>query len=288
MARTYLFLAVVSLALASGGCAKLALRASPEIIDHLTQSLFEECDPVMAQKAMPAELKILEGLSKCDPENSRLLTTLCMGYAGYALLYVEDEDPVRASQLYLRAKRFGIKAMGSGAELLGEPAAAVEDARHALSRIGAADVEALLWTAVAWNSWVRLNLDKPAALAQSASAQACLDRVLEIQPDLFHGIPYILKGAILAARPGMLGGDLSGAKSCFEQALKQTGGRFFLAQYYYAKYFAVGIQDKALFLSLLNMPATGAPDDLKGACLINAVMQEKARKLMARADDLFI
>jgi len=290
MAKTFLFLfiAVPLLALSPTGCTKLVLRSSPELFDHLTQALFEECDPGMAQSAMPAELKILEGLSKSDPENSRLLTTLCMGYAGYALLYVEDEDAGRASELYLRSKNFGIRAMGPEARILDGPAPTLEDTHRALSQIGAAEVEALLWTAMAWNSWVRLNLDKPTALAQSASAQACLDRVLEIQADFFHGVPYILKGATLAAKPGLLGGDLPGAKACFEQALKQTERHFFLAQYYYARYYAVSVQDKALFLSLLKEVASGAPDDLKSVCLINAVMQKKARKLMARAEDLFI
>ena len=146
MAKTFLFLfiAVPLLVFSPAGCTKLVLRSSPELISHLTESLFKECDTGMAQSAMPAELKILEGLSKSDPENSRLLTTLCMGYAGYALLYVEDKDAGRASQLYLRAKNFGIRAMGPDTRILGGPAPTLEDAHQALSQIEAPEVEALL------------------------------------------------------------------------------------------------------------------------------------------------
>ena len=35
-----------------------------------------------------------------------------MGFTGYAMLFVEEEDPERASRLYLRARRYGLKAIG--------------------------------------------------------------------------------------------------------------------------------------------------------------------------------
>jgi len=282
------FISLFLLAAQGAGCARLALRFSPELIDNLAQSLFEECDPAVAKSAMPAELKILEGFLRTDPGNRRILATLSMGYAGYALLFVEEEDPERASRLYLRARQYGLRAMGGKAGALAEAGHSKETVQRLLSDVGPKNAEALLWTAMAWTLWIHHNLDKPAALAQLTTVQACVDRMLEIQPDAFYGVPYVLKGTVLAAQPTLLGGDLKGAKTYFDRALASTAGRFFLASYYCARYYAVAAQDRQLFVSLLTGVKDGSPEDLKGVCLINAVMKRKAAALLAAADDLFI
>jgi hypothetical protein len=73
----------------------------------------------------------------------------------------------------------------------------------------------LFWTTMAWNAWVNLNLDKPAAIGESALAEACLKRVLEIEPEFYHGAPYVLMGTLLAARPKMLGGNAPEGQNLF-------------------------------------------------------------------------
>ena len=282
--KLFLVLFLVSF---QAGCVKLALQFSPSLIPSLTQVLFEECDPELARQSLPADLKLMEGLLKNDPNNRQLLTSLCMGFAGYAMLFVEDEDPERASNLYLRARTYGLMAVGQNSPALKQSGVEKETIRKTLSAFGTEALKALFWTAMSWNAWINLNLDKPAALAQLGIAQAFLDRVLEINPEYFYGSPYVLMGSILAARPELLGGNPARAKEYFEKAIHVSHGRFFLVHYCFAKYYAVRIQDRELFLRLIKEVDTTSPRELKEVCLINAVMKQKAKRLMEISEELF-
>ncbi len=272
--------AIVLLMLLTTGCMKLALNATSSLIPNLTRAFFEECDLKLAEQSLPAELKLMEGLLKNAPKNKQILTALCMGFTGYAMLFVEEEDPERASKLYLRARRYGLKAMG------------MENPNHQviLARLSAMDkdqIEPLFWVTMSWNGWINLNLDKPAALGDLTAAQECLKRVMEINPEYFYGSPYIINGSMLAAMPKILGGDAAKAKEFFTKALAASNGKFFLAQYYYAKYYAVRVQDKELFLNLIDEVEKAPADQLKEACLINSAIKEKMRSLKEMADELF-
>jgi len=85
----------------------------------------------------------------------------------------------------------------------------------------------------------------------------------------------------------MLGGDAARAKDYFSRAMAESSGAFFLAPFYYAKYYAVRVQDKSLFLELIRMVEEGRPDQLKEVCLINVAMQQKVKGLKEQADELF-
>jgi hypothetical protein len=125
-------------------------------------------------------------------------------------------------------------------------------------------------------------------LAQLGIAQACLEKVLEIRPDYFYGTSYVLMGSLLAARPRMLGGDATMAKTFFQKAMDVTQGRFFLVHYYFAKHYAVRAQDKELFIELINSVQSSTPDKLKEMCLLNAVMKQKITHLGDKIEELFL
>lgn len=267
--------------LLTGGCARLVMPIASAMIPGFTSAFFEECDLKLAKESLPAELKLMEGLLKNDPENQQILTSLCMGFTGYAMLFVETDSPERASSLYLRAKTYGLKAMGI-------ENAGARQRMDQIKKIPRENIEMLFWSTMAWNAWVNLNLDKPSAIGESTLAEACLKRVLEIKPDFYHGAPYVLMGAILAARPKMLGGNAPEAKSYFEKAILLSDGKFLLAQYYFARYYAVRVQDKKLFLTLAREVAEANPGDLKEACLINQAVKRKMTALAEITDELFI
>ena len=270
------------------GCVKLALQFTPSLIPQLTQALFEECDPDLAKRAIPANLKLMEGLLKSDPENRQILTALSMGFSGYSLLFVEAGDPENASDLYLRARNYGLRALCVKGCALKDPAVIMKHLQAALKDMGEKNLKALFWTTMSWNAWINLNLDKPAALAQLSLSQGCLRRVIEIDADYLYGLPNILMGASLAARPQFFGGDIKRARSYFEKSLELSRRKFFLAQYYFAKYYAVRVQDKKLFFELIRDITNRDPHELKDVCLINRVIQHKAEQLKKMADELFI
>ncbi len=282
------FYAGFMICLSLSGCVKMALKLTPSFVPRLSQAFFEECDPNLAKDSLPGSLKLMEGLLKNDPKNEQLLTTLCAGFAGYAMLFVEDEDPERASALYLRARNYGFRALGQEAPHSGNSRLGDETIRKLLKNTGERHIEALFWTTMSWNAWINLNLDKPAALGELGSAQTFLNRILEIKPGYFYGAPYILMGSILSSMPGPLGGDASTAKEYFEKAIQESDGRFFLAHYYLARYYAVRVQDKDLFFEFIEKVERASPEELKEACLINAVMKQKSKRLKEMSEELFL
>jgi len=268
-------------------CVKLVTQFSPSLVPNLTQTFFEECDPELARLSFPADLKLMEGLVKNDPQNKQLLTALCMGFTGYSMLFVEEEDPERASRLYLRARNYGFRALGRKGAFLKESGLSAENIRAKLDTFGENEFRALFYTTMSWHAWINLNLDKPAALVQIGTAQTCLGRVLELNPGYLYGTPYVLMGTIFAARPGLAGGDARQAKVYFEKAMEVSKGKFYFVQYSFARYYAVRIQDRRLFRKLAQEALQGHPSKLKDACLINSVMQQKAKKLLDITEDLF-
>ncbi|MFO7738956.1 MAG: TRAP transporter TatT component family protein, partial [Desulfatiglandaceae bacterium] len=77
------------------------------------------------------------------------------------------------------------------------------------------------------------------------------------------------------------------ARLYFEKAMEISQGQFYFVQYHYAKYYAVRVQNKELFVQLIQDIIDGQPDRLSAACLINSVMKQKAKKLLAMSEDLF-
>ena len=109
---------------------------------------------------------------------------------------------------------------------------------------------------------------------------------MEIDPEYFYGSPYIINGSMLAARPKILGGDAAKSKEFFTRALAVSNGRF-SSTVILCKYYAVRVQDKELFLSLIKEVERAPADQLKEACLINSAIKEKMIGLKEMADELF-
>lgn len=285
----FFFCLMLAAAFLFSGCSRLVIRAAaPSLMPAFTTSIFEECDAELAKNAIPSNLKLMEGLLKNDPENKEILISLSMGFAGYSLLFVEPEDRERASHFYLRAFDYGLRALGEKGRLLKEQGLHGRKLEALLKTIDKRDYKALLWATLSWNAWIGLNLDQPRALSQIAPAEACLRRVLEIDPLYLHGLPHILMGVSLSVRPPLLGGNPEKARAHFEAALKESDGKFFLTQVYFARYYAVRVQDKALFERLLQEVVAGDPEALKDVCLINQVMKKRAESLQKSKDDLFL
>ena len=271
--------------LSGNGCMKLALRMSPGLFENMSVSIFEECDPELAKKAIPSNLKLLEGILKNDPDNPELLKLLSMGFCGYSMLFVENDDKERAANLYYRATVYGLKAIGFN----GNPETIKrEDLEKVLDDLDKKSLDSLLWATVSWNSWINLNLHKPAAIAQLGMAQLCIDKLTESNPDLFYGLPYLLKAVSLSARSPMLGGDYIKAKEYYDKALFSGDRNLFLSQFFYARYYCVGTQNKEMFVTLLTEiieENRKYPADL---CLLNRVFRLRADTLLNNVDDFFI
>ncbi len=282
----YFSLMMLFFILTAFGCMKTVVRISPPLLKNISLSIFEECDPDIAEQAIPGNLKILEGLLKNDPQNADIKRLLTMGYCGYSLLFLEGIDDNRAAALYFRAASYGFKATGFS----GIPDNM--DSKDLTERLGTLkskeNANALMWATGSWCLWINLNLHRPEALGQLKNAQLCIDYLAEKYPDLYFGLPNLLKALSHSVKPSMLGGDFETAKIYYDKALLSGKRMFFLSQYYCARYYCVGTQNREMFISLLNEIISSNidyPDDL---CLINSVFRKKAQILLDNIDEYFI
>ena len=111
MMRFVFFLLLLTIVLSGCSSRRMAVQVTLTLISSQIASIEEERDADLAEKAIPASLKMLEGLAKEDPENIRILQKLAEGFCGYAFSFLEDSEPGRASGLYLRGKDYAFRAM---------------------------------------------------------------------------------------------------------------------------------------------------------------------------------
>ena len=84
-------------------------------------ALEAEEDFEVAQDALPAQLKLLEGFLESSPNNRALLELLARGWGNYAFGFIEDSiehakksDPARAEVLTVRGRGIYLRGMNYG------------------------------------------------------------------------------------------------------------------------------------------------------------------------------
>lgn len=266
---------------------RLTLIAARPLIQNSLDALFEEPDLVLAQTAIEADLKLLDGFLKSDPENTNFLFFAVQGYTSYALGFVEDEQPERARLLYLRARDYGLRLLNQKKAWRSTRRTTPDEFIQALALFKKDDVPALFWTANAWGSWINLSLTNPDALADLPNVQAMMERVIVLDPAYFYGGAHLFLGTIYSAKPQIMGGDPVKSEFHFKQTLKYADGKFLLPSVYYARYFAVQTQNEALFDSLCQQVLSTPLDVLPEQRLPNAIAKEKTEKLRLKKPDLF-
>ena len=281
--------AVLAAVLLCSGCSlsTVALRTTASLVDRGRPALRRESDPEIAKAALPGQLKLVESLLESDPANPDLLASLAEGWAGYAYLFLDDEDPSRAAGLYRRAAGYGLRLLSRRKAFAGLDAMSPEALAESLKTAGPADARALYWTATAWAGWANAAKSDPEALAQLPRAVRLMERVLALDPGFEHGGPDLFFGVYYAARPALAGGDVKRSKRHFEAALAREGRRYLQAHYLMMRSYAVAALDKDAFLALGAELAAASADALPDARLANELAKRKAKSLLEKTDELF-
>lgn len=251
-------------------------------------AFYEETDLQIAEQAIAANLKLLEGLLKNDPENEELLLLLAQGYSGYALGFVEDEDPKRAKIFYERAFNFGQRALMGTNE---KPWRWTEESKSIFEKtvkdIDESEVPALFWTIFAMAGKINVSLDDPAALINVSILENAIKKIKGINPEFFHGSIFLLKGAIEGMKPRMLGGNPDAAKENFDKNLEITEGKFLLTQVYQAKFYAAKTLNEEMFDKLIEEIENFDVGTKPEIGLFNQIAKKKAALLKSQRDELF-
>jgi hypothetical protein len=263
------------------------IRQTGAILDYGVIALYEETDLKLAEQAMASDIKLLEGMIKGDPENDHLLLLTAQALAGFALGFVEDQEPERAKVFYLRAKDYGLRILRMDDVFASNEEGSIDEFTTAVNNLDEDYLAALFWTGFAWAGWINLSLDNPRALIELTKVQVLMQRVQDIDERFFFGGAGLFFGSVWGTKPRMLGGDPEKAKDFFERNLEITGKKFLLTYIYYARFYAVKTLDEALFDHLLEVVDTTPAEVLPGYQLLNMIAKKKANFLRLQKEEWF-
>lgn len=281
------FLIILMLILEGCSTSQMAVRMALPLVEGQYVSIQEEMDPYLAERAIPANLKMMEGFLKEDEKNLTLLNSLAEGFCSYAFSFLEDSAPDRAAAIYLRGKNYAAQAVSQGTGIENLDQLASEPFKAALVKMNKEDVPALFWLGQCWGGWLMLSLDNPRAFADISKVEWTMQRVLELDGTFQYGGAHMFLGAYYGSRSKLLGGDPEKSRHHFAESLKVSGDRFLMNRLMYAKTYAVQVQDRKLFEQQLKMVLETPAEILPEKRLANEVARLKAKRLLELADDIF-
>ena len=278
---------VLTQVLGCGVTNKVAVSTMVPLLESTVESTFRERDVETVREGIPANLLLLRGFAEEYDGDETLRILAAQSYFSFALGFVEDFEPDRAALLYSEGWRLGRELLEHRDWFRDAQAEKPVPSAEVLDKIEEDDVPLLFWTLANWTRWVSLNLDDPAAVAQLARVELYLDRVIELQPDYYYGLPLAMVASLQSFRPEMLGGKPEASKSNFEEAFRVSGNRMLYFKVLYAEFYCKRVFDEDCFVETLE-EVIAAPDDLLPELqLWNEVAKDKAAYLLETRDDYF-
>lgn len=274
------------------GCANWRARKMVDgmrpIMDGMKVAVNQNADYELVRDAMPASLVQLDGFIEVSPDNDDLLLRASEANSGYAFLFVMDTDKPRAAKLFKKGKDYALRVLKKNDAFNDAFDKPIEEFTKSLDTFEKEDVRALFFAANNWLSWIGLTHSKDATvLADLPKVEALMDKVVELDDTFNYGGIHLMLGAYNASKPVMFGGKPEEAKYHFEQAMEINDSKYLPCQYLYAKYYAVQVQDKELFIKLLEEVINAPEDLLPEKNFANEASRMKAKVLLEQADDLF-
>jgi predicted anti-sigma-YlaC factor YlaD len=257
-----------------------------------------DSDPELIRDAAPFSLKLMESLLAENPRHAGLLAAATAGFTQYGYAFVqqdadrlEDTDVaaatalrVRARGLYLRGRDHGLQGLevahpGFGAALRADPRAAV-------AVCTAADAPLLYWTAAAWAGAIAATKDDARLIADLPLVEALIDRALTVNEAFEAGAIHAF---LITYEMSRSGPDPAGrARTHFDRAVALSDGRQAAPFVAFAEAVCIQQQDRVRFIQLLEQALAINPDERPEWRLANLVLQQRARWLLGRVDELFL
>ncbi len=280
-----LLLVVTLLSACSMG--QVVVRSSAAILDSGIDAMNRETDLRLARDAMPANIKLLEGMLIEDPGNTELRLYAAQGFYGYSYGFVEGEDRARAAHLYRRCYSHALTALAQSGMQLDPEHTSAEQLAAAIGRLDRGAVPALFWTASCLGKWIDLNRDNVRSIAGVSNAATLMQGVLDLDETYYHGGAHMFFGVFYGGRAPMLGGDFARAEKHFRRAAQINEQKLLLVDLLKAEYMYRQQLDRTAFHDTL-VKIQSAPDDLyPEMALVNAIARQKAAELLTHEGDWF-
>lgn len=261
--------------------------ASP-IIDGGIEALFQETDAEFARESLAAQLKLLEGFIINSPENEAYLSFAAMGFSAYSLGFIEDKNPERAKQFYLRSKNYGLRALRLiSSDFKRSEKMDFASFEKSLSDFEKEDVPALFWTAISWGLYINLSMDDVSSLAELSKVESMMKCVQTLDAAYFGGGADLFFGVIECVKPQMLGGKPEKGRKHFEKALELSKHDFLLTKAFMVQYYCTATLNGELFDKWSKEILAAPPAKNPMNNLPNTLAKIKIRYLLKQKDELF-
>ncbi len=263
-------------------------------------SFASDDDVELIRDAVPFSLKMIESLLAQSPRHEGLLLAATRGFTQYSYAFIqqdaermEDVDlerslaiRARARKLYLRARDYGLRGLALErpyfvAELRANPvrAAATAEVR---------DVPLLYWTASAWGAAIAISKDNPDLVADQPQVEALIDRALELDEGYGNGSIHSFLIAYEGSRRNAPTDPGARSRQHFERALAESDGGLAAPYVTLAESVSIQSQNRSEFVSLLERSLAIDVNARPEWRLENLILQERARWLLGRVDELFL
>lgn len=280
---------------------QIASDITAQIMVSGAPSFEMEPDVEIARTSGLTMIKMIEAFQFDNPKNRKYNMLLARSYANYAqgfweldMLKAKDTDPEayqkyfeRAKRFYKAGKQYGLQSLTTNSGFKKALTKDLQTYEKSLQSFGRSAVPRLFWTAMNWGSVINLSKDSPVAIIEYPKVEAMMKRVLELDEHYFFSGPHLFFGFSYGSRPKMFGGDPEKSQKHFEEALKAYNREFLLAHVFYAQTYAVQVQDKQLFESLLQEVLAADAAKLPQARLANELAKIRAKWLLAHQDRYF-
>ena len=281
---------VVVGALFSGGlfgCASMeslvAKSSGPFLVDTV-DNLMKTKSAELASEGLPGQILLVDALAQFAPKDTRLLTVTAQAYTSYGL-FIEDQDPSFAEELYRIGRDRGLQALENSKPF--KKAKGANRILEATPHVGPEYLATLTWTGVAWGQLLNLKKADAVSLMDMPYVMALIQRSQQIDDRYFYGLSHLFYAALYSSLPELLGGGPKKAIKEFREARNVTNGKFLLVDVFYARYYLTLFKKEDAFEGVLRRVLGTDPNILPEARLVNDLAKQKAKWMLAHQKEYF-
>lgn len=266
-------------------CASLVSSQVMGLADNLSLAIMNQDDPETVKDGAPAYLLLMDSLVERDPENPAILYAAAKLYIAYAAVFVDDAK--RAKRLSVRAWNYARQAIcAENKDICKSINKPFNEFEKNIQNVSKSEVGSLYSLATVWAGWIQAHRDDWSAVADLPKINACMKKIVELDPGFDNGGPHQYLGLMNSLIPKALGGKPEIGRKHFDEAIAISQGKNLMIKVQYAETYARLVFDRGLHDKLLN-EVIKADVNTSGHILFNTIAVSKAKKLLEEANNYF-
>ncbi len=301
--------AVLLLAVMLTACStrKMTVRAVSDVMVGGVAAFEEDDDLDLIERALPANIKLLEALLESDPQNRQLLVLLARLYASYSFAFFDGrieaaeltdmpletgglsiaETKKTAVRYYRKGNEYALRALEIRHPEVRGQLADPSKAGSFIRGLDSDEMPALFWYGFTLSADINYNRDSISAVGQGHLVEKAMQRVIEADEAYFYGGAHLVLLVYYGSRSPLMGGKPELAIEHYRRIEQINGKGFYLADLYYARFVLYQQQDRSQFAAVLNH-ILQEPATEERFRLYNRIAADRARIYLSAADRLFI